>query len=93
MNRVYRLRFLILALLLAVSQVVLVGHLAAHSQFAVEHCALCASHAQPHAAVPVADAPPPIVVVDVYWSEPASASVTPVSPNHYHQRAPPVTSS
>jgi hypothetical protein len=93
MTRVYRMRFLILAVLLAASQVVLVGHLAAHAQPVVEHCALCATHAQPHAAVPVSDAPLPIVAVDVYWSQPASTPVNPVPRRHYHQRAPPAASS
>lgn len=79
--------------MLAASQVVLVGHLAAHTQPAVEHCALCASHAQPHAAVPISDAPPPLVAVDVYWSEPASTPVATVSPHLYHSRDPPAASS
>ena len=93
MNKAHRIRVTLLAVLLAASQVVLVGHLAAHAQPVVEHCALCASHAQPQAAIPTAVSP---VQVDIFVVSVGEAPVAPVpsaSPRHFQPRAPPAASS
>jgi hypothetical protein len=93
MTSARRIRLTLLAILLTASQVVLVGHLAAHAQPVVEHCALCASHAQPQAAIPAADSPVPIEVVSACSDEPPAAPVFPVSPQYFQPRGPPTRSS
>lgn len=51
-----RLRYVVLAFMVATSHVALVSHAFAHFQPALEHCELCVSQAQPQAAVPAAEA-------------------------------------
>ena len=93
MNKAHRIRVTLLAVLLAASQVVLVGHLAAHAQPVVEHCALCASHAQPQAAIPTADATVQVDVDPVCAGEPPVPPVLAASTRLFQPRAPPATSS
>jgi hypothetical protein len=93
MNSAGRTRLLLLAVLLAASQVVLVGHLAAHAQPVVEHCALCATHAQPQAAIPTTESPVPVDVVSAYVGEPPATGVFSVTPQHFQPRGPPPASS
>ena len=89
-----RLRFLLLALMVAASHVALASHVTAHFQPDLEQCELCVSQAHPLAAIPTADiracaecgpmaALPPLVT--------RPCIVTPVHPQQ--QRAPPVLSS
>jgi len=93
MNSARRIRLTLLAVLLTASQVVLVGHLAAHAQPVVEHCALCASHAQPQAAIPAADSPIQVEVVSPCGGELPAAHVLSVIPRYFQPRAPPAPSS
>lgn len=93
MNRARSTHLLLLAILLAASQVVLVGHLAAHAQPMVEHCALCASHAELQAAIPVADWPAQGAVVATPRAEAPSTSLPTAPQVNFRQRAPPATSS
>jgi hypothetical protein len=93
MNSARRIRLTLLAILLTASQVVLVGHLAAHAQPVVEHCALCASHAQPQAAIPAAGSPVQVEVVSACSDEPPAAHVLSVTPRYFQPRAPPTASS
>jgi len=93
MNSAHRIRLTLFAILLAASQVVLVGHLAAHAQPVVEHCALCASHAQPQAAVPAAESGAQVDVMTCSGAEPPAAAVFSVTPRHFQPRGPPAASS
>lgn len=93
MNKAHRIRVMLLAILLTASQVVLVGHLAAHAQPVVEHCALCASHAQPQAALPAADSTVQVDVVAVCVSEAPAAPMLSASRHYFQPRAPPAASS
>jgi len=94
MMRSARLKYLLLALMVVVSHVVLVSHAVAHFQPALEQCELCVSQAQPLAAIPAAEAPPAV--------DPAPSAVLPVSSRPapgaaivrpQRQRAPPGSSS
>jgi hypothetical protein len=94
MMRSARFKYLLLALMVAVSHVVLISHVAAHFQPALEQCELCVSQAQPLAAIPVAETPPK---VDVAPSAtlPALPRAAPVAAvlRLQRQRAPPTPSS
>ena len=94
MMRSARLKYLLLALMVAASHVVLISHVAAHFQPALEQCELCVSQAQPLAAIPVAETPPK---VDAAPSAtlPASPRAAPVAAvlRSQRQRAPPTPSS
>ncbi len=52
MLRTSRIFCLLLALLLAGNALALAGHVNVHGQAKVEQCLLCASHVNPHSAVP-----------------------------------------
>jgi hypothetical protein len=89
-----RLRFLVLALLVALSHVALISHVTAHFQPALEQCELCVSQAHPLAAVPVAETAaycPSAAVMG--WPEPATRPAAAGRERPYHQRAPPAASS
>ena len=89
-----RFNYLLLALMVAVSHVVLISHVAAHFQPALEQCELCVSQAQPLAAIPAAESPP--------TADGAPSATLPASPRAapvvavirpQRQRAPPAPSS
>jgi hypothetical protein len=87
-------RPLLLALLVTVSHMALVSHVAAHFQPALEQCELCVSQAQPLAAIPAAE----FDLSCAGESAPAIASRVPApdcaAPEQPHrQRAPPAPSS
>ena len=89
-----RLRFLVLALLVAMSHVVLISHVTAHFQPALGQCELCVSQAHPLAAVPIAATAaycPSAAVMD--WPEPAARPAAADRERPYYQRAPPTASS
>ena len=87
-------RFVLLAFLVAMSNVALLSHVTAHFEPALEQCELCVSQAQPLAAIPVAETPPK---VDAAPSAtlPASPRAAPVAAvlRSQRQRAPPTPSS
>ena len=94
MTRYSRFKLLLLALMVTVSHVALISHVAAHFEPALEQCELCVSQAQPLAAIPAAEAdlsiahkPAPGVASVV----PAPDCAEPVKP--HRQRAPPCSSS
>jgi hypothetical protein len=89
-----RLRYLLLALMVAASHVVLVSHVAAHFQADLEQCELCVSQAQPLAAIPVAENPPAAEYLPSAALPPSSrgAPVHAVDRSQ-RQRAPPAPSS
>jgi hypothetical protein len=93
MNRARRIRLLLLVALLAASQLILLGHLAAHAQPVVEHCALCASHAQPQAAIPAAEQAVQATATAVCRDEPTVPPVSCIPPRRFQPRAPPAASS
>jgi len=89
-----RVRFLLLALMVAASHVALVSHVAAHFQPSLEQCELCVSQAQPLAAIPPAEP----ALAPAYASAgnlPAPQSRVPPARvvGTPHQRAPPGASS
>lgn len=89
-----RLRFLLLALMVAASHVALVSHVAAHFQPSVEQCELCVSQAQPLAAIPTAESEACAPVAAATTRFPATVRSILAAPLHpWFQRAPPVTSS
>jgi hypothetical protein len=89
-----RLRFLLLALMVAASHVALVSHVTAHFQPALEQCELCVSQAQPLAAIPAAESEPCAKVASATSHFPAAPQPILASAAHpWFQRAPPVTSS
>lgn len=94
MMRSARFNYLLLALMVAVSHVVLISHVAAHFQPALEQCELCVSQAQPLAAIPAAESEPCATVASATVHTPAAPRPILASAAHpWFQRAPPVTSS
>jgi len=89
-----RFRYLLLAVMVTVSHVVLVSHVTAHFQPAFEQCELCVSQAQPMAAIPAAE-PPDIVprAADTVRPGPVHASIGAAPAFFCFQRAPPTSSS
>ena len=83
-------RFVLLAFLVAMSNVALLSHVTAHFEPALEQCELCVSQAQPLAAIPAAgpsiDVP---LIAAVSWPPPAAPRAGHASPSPYLQRAPP----
>jgi hypothetical protein len=88
-----RLRFLVLALLVAASHVALISHVTAHFQPALEQCELCVSQAHPLAAVPVAETVAYVPAAVVLDGPPPPARPHAAAPERpYSQRAPPTAS-
>jgi len=89
-----RLRFILLALMVAASHVALVSHVAAHFQPALDQCELCVAQAQPLAALPVAESEACVPAVAVTIQSNAAARPILASVAHpWFQRAPPFASS
>ena len=94
MTRSSRFKLLLLALMVTVSHVALISHVAAHFQPALEQCELCVSQAQPLAAIPAAEAELSIVgkpAPGIVSCVPAPDCAEPAQP--HRQRAPPFSSS
>jgi len=93
MLRNARYRFLLLALMVAISHVALISHVAAHFSPTVEQCELCVSQAHPAAAIPAAEQTPfePVAMLapNIPDQRPAAACRPPAP---YLQRAPPTPS-
>lgn len=94
MFRQVAIRRLLLVLLIGASHLALVSHVTAHFQPELEQCELCVSQAQPQAAIPSAETPPP--------ARPANPSLLPRPESAWRQinpacpclqRGPPATSS
>jgi hypothetical protein len=89
-----RLRFLLLALMVAASHIALVSHVTAHFQPSLEQCELCVSQAQPLAAIPAAEPEACVPVAAATGPGPVADRSIPVSPARpWFPRAPPATSS
>jgi len=89
-----RLKYLLLAVMVATSHVALVSHVLAHFQPAVDECELCVSQAQPQAAVPAAEAVIDLLSVPVVALPPALPLPHIAFFDSSHcQRAPPPASS
>jgi len=89
-----RLRFLLLALMVAASHVVLISHVTAHFHPALEQCELCVSQAQPLAAIPAAESAPCAPMASMAVDAPPALPPARASIAHpWFQRAPPAASS
>jgi len=89
-----RVRFLLLALMVAASHVALVSHVAAHFQPSLEQCELCVSQAQPLAAIPSAEYALSLEFAPAgNLPAPQSRGLPPRIISTPHQRAPPGASS
>jgi hypothetical protein len=94
MIRSIRFRRLLLALLVTVSHMALVSHVAAHFQPSLDHCELCVSQAHPLAAIPMAEAVPSAVCRPAAGLPPAEPlSLIPATEHTHQPRGPPVASS
>ena len=89
-----RVRYLLLALMVAASHVALVSHVTAHFQPSLEQCELCVSQAQPLAAIPSAEAAlSPVHAQPANLPAPESRALPAKGIRTQHQRAPPSASS
>jgi hypothetical protein len=94
MIRCIRFRHLLLALMVTVSHMALVSHVAAHFQPSLDHCELCVSQAHPLAAIPTAETVPspafgPAAGLPPSATLPVFAAVV----NSHQPRGPPASSS